>query len=44
MQITDLILEAKNINIKQLDSLVKNSKKSVYIVVAGSVGFQYKSF
>ncbi len=38
MQITDLILEAKNINIKQLDDLVKQSNEPIYVIVAGSVG------
>lgn len=38
MQITDLILEAKNINIKQLDDLVKVSNEPIYVIVAGSVG------
>jgi len=34
----EIILEAKNINIKQLDTLTKHSKKPIYIIVAGSVG------
>jgi predicted ABC-type ATPase len=38
MTVNDLLLEARNINMKQLDSLVKNSKKPIYVVVAGSVG------
>jgi predicted ABC-type ATPase len=38
MKITELILESRNINIQKLDSLVKNSKTPIYIVVAGSVG------
>lgn len=38
MTVNDLLFEARNITIKQLDALVKNSKKPVYIVVAGSVG------
>ena len=38
MQVNELILEAKNINIKQLDDLVKVSNEPIYVIVAGSVG------
>ncbi len=38
MKLNDLLLEARSINIKQLDTLVKKSKKPIYVVVAGSVG------
>lgn len=33
------LMESKNIGISQLDSIIKKSKKPVYVVVAGSVGF-----
>lgn len=40
MILTELnLMESRNINIKQLDSIIKKSKKPVYVVVAGSVGF-----
>lgn len=38
MKLEDLLFEARNINMKQLDVLTKKSKKPVYVVVAGSVG------
>lgn len=39
MLLTELnLMESKNLNISQLSSIVKKSKKPVYILVAGSVG------
>lgn len=38
MQLSDLLLEVRNINVKQLNTLIAKSKKPIYVVVAGSVG------
>lgn len=38
MNITDLLLEARNMDVRQLDRLVKTSDDPIYVVVAGSTG------
>lgn len=38
MTVNDLLFEAKNVNFNQLSTLLKKSKKPIFIAVAGSVG------
>lgn len=38
MKLKQLLLESKNIEMSELDNLVKTSSKPIYVVVAGSVG------